>query len=242
MKTKQSEKQTTSPYIIQLDQVTCRLEKNILCENVSFGIKQGEHLTILWKDGLGKSTFMEICTGLMKSKYSGSVKHYGKNIKTYSSDMIMKSRSRTGYVFQNAALISNHTVFDNIALPLRYHSQKSNREIDEIVMAQIEKYNINDIQFLLPEMLTTSQSKIVAFARALVVDPDILYMDEPSLGLDYESFDFIVEQLKEFAQKSLSTTLLLTKSLSLCKALDFPIAVFNNKKLYLSNESKKCKK
>ncbi|KPA17468.1 toluene ABC transporter ATP-binding protein [Candidatus Magnetomorum sp. HK-1] len=239
---KQSQKEIDSPFIIQLDQVTCSLDKNILCENVSFGLKQGDHLTILWKDGLGKSTFMEICTGLLKSKYSGSVKHYGKDIKKHSNEMIMKSRNRTGYVFQNGALISNHTVFDNIALPLRYHSQKTNRKIDEIVMAQIEKYNITDIQFLLPEMLTTSQSKLVAFARALVVEPDILYLDEPSLGLDHESFDFIVDRLKEFAQKNLRSTLLLTKSRSLCQALQFPIAVFNNKKLYLPNERKQCKK
>ncbi len=237
----QTNKITVTNYVIEVDQMTCTLDKNILCKNVSFGIRQGEHLTILWKDGLGKSTFMEICTGLMKSNYTGSVRHYGKDVRNTSNEFIMKSRSRTGYVFQNAALISNHTVFDNIALPLRYHSAKTNRQIDEIVNKQIEKYQLTDIQYLLPEMLTTSQSKIVAFARALVVEPDILYLDEPSLGLDHESFDFIVSQIKEFSQKSHTITLMLTKSLSLSKALQFPMAVLHNQQLYF-NERSQCKK
>jgi phospholipid/cholesterol/gamma-HCH transport system ATP-binding protein len=234
-------KTQTNNYVIEVDQMTCTLDNNILCENVSFGLQQGDHLTILWKDGLGKSTFMEICTGLMKTKYTGIVKHYGKDVKNCSNEVMMKARSRTGYVFQNSALISNHTVFDNIALPLRYHSAKTNKEIDEIVHNQIDNYHISDIQNLLPEMLTTSQSKIVAFARALIVDPDILYLDEPSLGLDHESFDFIVSKIKDFAQKDHAITLLLTKSLSLSKALQFTIAVFHNKHLNF-NERIKCKK
>jgi len=228
-------------YIIEVEAMTCKLERNTLCRDVSFGLRQGDHLTILWKDGLGKSTFMEICTGLLTNNYTGIVKHYGKDVKHCSSELLMKERSRTGYVFQNSALISNHTVFDNIALPLRYHSTKTNKEIDDIVYQQIEKYQIIDIQNLLPEMLTTSQAKIVAFARALIVDPDILYLDEPSLGLDHESFDFIVDIMKEFAQKDHTITLLLTKSLSLSKALQFPIAVFHNTKLNF-NERSRCKK
>jgi len=233
MKKNTQDSKSHSRYSIELNRVTCRIDNNILCENVSFGLSFGDHLSILWKDGLGKSTFMEICTGLTTSKYKGTVNHYGKNIKHYASDVIMKLRSKTGYVFQNSALISNHNVFDNIALPLRYHSQKNNREIDHIVREVIADYQIEDIQFLLPEMLTTSQSKIVAVARALVVKPDILFLDEPSLGLDHESFDFIVDRLKEFAQRKNTITLLLTKSLSLSKALQFPVAVFFNQKLTL---------
>jgi phospholipid/cholesterol/gamma-HCH transport system ATP-binding protein len=226
-----------SNYSIELEHVTCSIEKKILCENVSFALAPGDNLIILWKDGLGKSTFMEICTGLTATKYQGVVKHYGKNVKQYANDIIMKLRSKTGYVFQNSALISNHNVFDNIALPLRYHSQKNNREIDQIVNALIVDYQIEDIQYLLPEMLTTSQSKIVAVARALVVKPDILFLDEPSLGLDHESFDFIVGRIKDFANSKQTITLLLTKSLSLSKALKFPIAVFNNQKLLLPKNS-----
>jgi len=222
-----------SNYSIEVDKVTCTIDNNLLCEDVSFALMPGDHFTILWKDGLGKSTFMEICTGLTSTKYQGTVKHYGKNVKHYANDVIMKLRSKIGYVFQNGALISNHNVFDNIALPLRYHSQKTNREIDNIVQEMIVAYQIEDIQFLLPEMLTTSQSKIVAVARALVVNPDILFLDEPSLGLDHESFDFIVERLSEFAQRKNTITLMLTKSLSLSKALQFPIAVFYNQKLTL---------
>ncbi|ETR72599.1 MAG: ABC transporter [Candidatus Magnetoglobus multicellularis str. Araruama] len=209
------------------------MENNLLCDNVSFALKSGDNLTILWKDGLGKSTFMEICTGLIHSKYKGTVKHYGQDVRQYSDAITMKMRSRTGYVFQNSALISNHTVFDNIALPLRYHSQKTHREIDAIVQEQIEYYHLGDIQYLLPETLTTSQSKIVAFARALVVKPDILFMDEPSLGLDHESFDFIVNRIKEFAMQKYSITLMLTTSLSLTQATQFPSAVFDNQKLTL---------
>jgi ABC-type transporter Mla maintaining outer membrane lipid asymmetry ATPase subunit MlaF len=230
---KKNNQKSTSPirYSIELDSVTCRIDNNLLCANVSFGLTFGDHLSILWKDGLGKSTFMEICTGLTSTKYQGIVKHYGKNVKHYANDVIMKLRSKTGYVFQNSALISNHNVFDNIALPLRYHSQKTNREIDHIVREVVADYQIENIQFLLPEMLTTSQSKIVAVARALVVQPDILFLDEPSLGLDHESFDFVVNRLKEFAQRDNTITLLLTKSLSLSKALEFPVAVFYNQKL-----------
>jgi ABC-type transporter Mla maintaining outer membrane lipid asymmetry ATPase subunit MlaF len=235
MKIKKRNKDEKSKYLIELNNVTCRIDNNLLCENVSFALELGSHLTILWKDGLGKSTFMEICTGLTNVKYQGTVKHYGKNVKQYANDIIMKLRSKTGYVFQNSALISNHNVFDNIALPLRYHSQKTNREIDHIVNEIITRYEIQEIQNLLPEMLTTSQSKIVAVARALVVKPIILFLDEPSLGLDHESFDFVVDHLKEFAQQKNTITLVLTKSLSLSKALQYPVAVFFKQKLSLPN-------
>ena len=235
MKKKLRNKEVNSNYIIELENVTCTIDNNLLCKNVSFALELGRHLTILWKDGLGKSTFMEICTGLTNVKYQGIVKHYGKNIKHYANDIIMKLRSKTGYVFQNSALISNHNVFDNIALPLRYHSQKNNREIDNIVNELISIYQIEEIQYLLPEMLTTSQSKIVAVARALVVKPNILFLDEPSLGLDHESFDFVVNRIKEFAQQNNTITLVLTKSLSLSKALQFPVAIFFKQKLTVPN-------
>jgi ABC-type transporter Mla maintaining outer membrane lipid asymmetry ATPase subunit MlaF len=235
MKKKKRNKEVNSRYLIELKNVTCAIEQNLLCENVSFALELGNHLTILWKDGLGKSTFMEICTGLTNVKYQGTVNHYGKNIRHYANDIIMKLRSKTGFVFQSSALISNHNVFDNIALPLRYHSQKTNREIDRIVNELIIMYQLEKIQNLLPEMLTTSQSKIVAVARALVVNPNILFLDEPSLGLDHESFDFVVDRIKEFAQQKNTITLVLTKSLSLCKALQFPVAVFYKKKLTLPN-------
>jgi phospholipid/cholesterol/gamma-HCH transport system ATP-binding protein len=233
---KKRKKETRSIYSIEVDRVTCVIENNVLCENVYFALAPGNNLTILWKDGLGKSTFMEICTGLSSTKYKGVVKHYGKNVKSYANDIIMKLRSKTGYVFQNSALISNHNVFDNIALPLRYHSQKNNREIDRIVNELIAYYQIEDIQYLLPEMLTTSQSKIVAVARALVVKPSILFLDEPSLGLDHESFDFIVERLIDFSQRKNTITLMLTKSLSLSNAVKFPVAEFYNQKLSLPDE------
>jgi len=232
---KKRKNETRSRYSIEVDRLTCAIDNNLLCENVRFSLAPGNHLTILWKDGLGKSTFMEICTGLSTIKYTGVVKHYGKNVRQYANDVIMKLRSKTGYVFQNSALISNHNVFDNIALPLRYHSHKTNREIDLIVNELIANYFIEDIQYLLPEMLTTSQSKIVAFARALVVKPNILFLDEPSLGLDHESFDFIVERLIEFAQRKNTITLMLTKSLSLSNAVKFPVAEFYNQKLSLTD-------
>jgi len=225
--------QQNNNYSIELDHVTCSIDHNVLCENVSFTMSPGDNLTIFWKDGLGKSTFMEIVSGLSHTKYQGIVKHYGKNVKAYVKDVAMKLRYKNGFVFQNSALISNHNVFENIALPLRYHSKKSNREIDRIVNDFIAAYEIEHIQYLLPEMLSTSQAKIVAFARALVVQPDILFLDEPSLGLDHESFDLIVDQIKTFSKQKHTITLMMTKSLTMCNAVQFPFAVFINKKLTL---------
>jgi len=222
-------------YRIKVENLTCKIGHNTVFENVNFAIKPDEALVINWRDGLGKTTFLEICAGL-SLKYYGNIFWNDINIKKMPKEIIMKERSKAGFIFQNSALISNHNVFDNIALPLRYHSNLSHKEIDEIVAKQIQEFELENIKHLLPEMLTTSQSKIVSTARALVVKPEILYLDELSRGLDPESFDFLSNKIIENFKNENVTILMLSTSNSLIKKLKFPVSIIKNAKFFHYNQ------
>jgi len=221
---------TENKYKIKVEKLGCKIGQSILFKDVSFKIKPGDSLIINWKDGLGKSTFMETCAGL-NSIYSGHVFWDGMNIQKIPREILMVLRSKTGYVFQKSALISNHTVFENIALPLRYHSEKSNAAINKLVKETVEQYGLSSIHHLLPELLTTSQSKIVSLARALITEPEILFLDEPSSGLDHESFSFMKDKLLELYEKKTTTILMLSTSLSMIRNLKFPVARIENSRL-----------
>ncbi len=153
-----------------------------LLKGVSFAVPPGGLFAITGRSGCGKTTLLEICASLRRP-LGGSVFWDGVDIAAFTHDSLMRARQGVGYVFQKHALIHNFTVFDNIALPLRYHRHLAERDVQAAVHACMEELGLFNVDKRFPNELSAAQSRCAAIARAVVMGPSLLFLDEPTAGV-----------------------------------------------------------
>jgi ABC-type methionine transport system ATPase subunit len=162
---------------------------------VDLSVPPGGVVVFGGRSGSGKSALLEICVGLHKPS-SGAVLWDGDDITGLSRYELYARRKSVGYVFQSHALIANHTVFDNIALPLRCGTDLGGEAIGKRVRALMEELEISrGVEKRFPEALSAAQLKCAAVARALVNGPSLLMLDEPLSGVDPATANIIVGAL-----------------------------------------------
>src|SRR6202040_198208 len=151
--------------------------------DISFNVHQGETLVIMGGSGCGKSTFLRHMIGSMKPT-SGSVRIFGEEVTTMNEREIERVRRRFGMLFQSGALLASLTVGENVALPLLQHTDKSADEVDDIVEQKLKMVGLSGFEELKPAEISGGMKKRVGLARALALDPELLFSDEPTSGLD----------------------------------------------------------
>src|SRR6202165_3721780 len=157
-------------------------EREIL-HGVSFDVMRGETMVILGGSGSGKSTLLRTLVGLEKPS-SGEVILRGKNIATASAEEMDDIRKKLGMSFQGSALFGSMTVGENVALPLREHTKLEDSTIEIMLRLKLEQVGLAGFEYYMPSQLSGGMKKRAAVARALAMDPEILFFDEPSAGLD----------------------------------------------------------
>ena len=157
-------------------------EREIL-HGISFEVQPGETLVILGGSGSGKSTLLRTLVGLERVA-SGEVWIGGKNLATISADELDDLRKTMGMSFQGGALFGSMTVGENVSLPLREHSPLDPSTIEIVVRLKLEQVGLSGYEDYMPAQLSGGMKKRAAVARALAMDPQILFFDEPSAGLD----------------------------------------------------------
>jgi phospholipid/cholesterol/gamma-HCH transport system ATP-binding protein len=157
-------------------------EREIL-HGIDFDVMAGETLVILGGSGSGKSTLLRTLVGLEKPS-SGEIWINGQDIAAISDEELYEIRKRTGMSFQGSALFGSMTVGENVALPLREHTQLEESTIEIMLRLKLEQVGLAGFEYHMPSQLSGGMKKRAAVARALAMDPEILFFDEPSAGLD----------------------------------------------------------
>ncbi len=201
--------------MIRFENVTATYKKNVGVFNISFEVKSGNMIFIMGPTGAGKSTILRTIYKDMLVD-SGNIILDDQNITDKVSSIHTASiRKKIGMIFQDFKLLTNHTVFDNIALPLRIEGYSKDK-INELVYDSLDKVGLPQRQFSYPLQLSGGEQQRVCIARALVKKPKIILADEPTGNLDPNISDEILDLL-EICTDSGATVLMSTHNFPLIK-------------------------
>jgi phospholipid/cholesterol/gamma-HCH transport system ATP-binding protein len=174
---------TSQDPIIVVDGLTARFGENTVFERVSFQVKRGEILVILGGSGCGKSTLLKHMIGLYRPA-AGRVLLNGIDIMTDDERKLHSLKTGFGVLFQSGALFGSMTLAENVGLTLQEFTDLNDETIDLIVKMKLALVNLAGYENHLPEEISGGMAKRAGLARAMALDPSILFFDEPSAGLD----------------------------------------------------------
>jgi phospholipid/cholesterol/gamma-HCH transport system ATP-binding protein len=169
--------------LISLQNLRVQYGDREILHGVSFDVKRGETMVILGGSGSGKSTLLRTLVGLEKPS-SGIISIKGQNIAAISQQDMDEIRKKIGMSFQGGALFGSMTVGENVALPLLEHTKLEPSTIEIILRLKLDQVGLAGFEDYMPSQLSGGMKKRAAVARALAMDPEILFFDEPSAGLD----------------------------------------------------------
>jgi phospholipid/cholesterol/gamma-HCH transport system ATP-binding protein len=184
---------------IKLDHVTKSFDDHKVLDDVSIDVEEGSAFCLLGRSGTGKSVTLKHIIGLLRPD-AGHVFVRGKDVAALSGRELSDVRRSMGFLFQNAALFDSISVGENVAFPLRRHTDWPDAKIREVARAKLAEVGLEDDFDKMPGELSGGMRKRAGLARAMALDPDILLVDEPSAGLDpitaREIDDLLVERKK----------------------------------------------
>jgi phospholipid/cholesterol/gamma-HCH transport system ATP-binding protein len=183
MRDKENMELAESEAMISLRDLRVSYGDREILHGITFDVKREETLVILGGSGSGKSTLLRTLVGLERPS-SGEIWIKGKDIATISQGEMDEIRKRIGMSFQGSALFGSMTVGENVALPLREHTQLEDSTIEIMLRLKLEQVGLAGYEYYMPSQLSGGMMKRAAVARALAMDPEIIFFDEPSAGLD----------------------------------------------------------
>jgi len=198
--------------------------RNKILHGLNLGIPEDKISMIIGPSGTGKSVCIKHMVGLLYPD-EGDVLVHGESVPNMPDDRLFEMRKKFGVLFQDGALFGSMDLYDNVAFPLRQHTDKGEGEIEEIVMRRLREVGLEDSREKAPNELSGGMRKRAGFARALVLDPDIVLFDEPDSGLDPVRTALLCELIKEVHEENGGAYVVITHDIMSAKRVAEYIAV-----------------
>jgi len=194
--TLQADAQTAQDSIVEVRDVHYSIGGRAIFSGLSLQIARGRITAIMGPSGTGKTTLLKLITGQIKPE-KGQVLFDGIDVAGLSRTELYTLRRRMGMLFQNGALLTDEDVFENVAFPLREHTDLPEALIRNIVLTKLQAVGLRGAAQLMPAELSGGMARRVALARAMATDPEVLIYDEPFTGLDPISMGMIVRLVRQ---------------------------------------------
>jgi phospholipid/cholesterol/gamma-HCH transport system ATP-binding protein len=196
-----------NPPVIEITGLVCGYGETVVLRDINFSVRRGELFFVIGGSGCGKTTLLRHLIGLQRP-FAGQVDYFGKNFTDAEPAERRVLLKTFGVLYQSAALWSSLTVRENIALPLEEYTTLTQREINEIIMLKLAQVGLAGFEEYYPAELSGGMKKRAGLARALALDPAIVFFDEPSAGLDpvtARQLDHLIREIRD----ALGTTMVI---------------------------------
>jgi phospholipid/cholesterol/gamma-HCH transport system ATP-binding protein len=205
------------------DEVYKNFEGKEVLRGLTLFIRRGEVLIILGGSGTGKTVVLKHIVGLLHPD-KGRIFVGGKDITNYEENQLMPIRKSVGFLFQGSALFDSMSVFDNVAFPLREHTQLSQSDIEVKVKEKLKLVGLEGTDWMMPSNLSGGMRKRVALARAIILEPKALLYDEPTTGLDPITTRWVTKLMRSIHEQLGITSIIVTHNVQSAMAVADRIA------------------
>jgi phospholipid/cholesterol/gamma-HCH transport system ATP-binding protein len=214
--------------VISLRGVTKRFGSHTVLEDISFDIPKGKISAIMGPSGTGKSVLLKNIIGLLRPE-AGEIWVDGEETVRMGEKDLYRVRRKFGVLFQDGALFGSMNMFDNTAFPLREHTNKSEKEIREQTLNKLEMVGMLDHLKKFPGEVSGGMRKRAGLARALVMDPEMLFFDEPDSGLDPVRVSYLDELARKIQEETGTTYIIITHNIpSVMRTADYIGVLFRS--------------
>jgi len=207
-----------NPPVIEVAGLVCGYGETVVLRDIKFSVRRGELFFVIGGSGCGKTTLLRHLIGLQRP-FAGRVDYFGKNFTDAEPGARRALLKTFGVLYQSAALWSSLTVRENIALPLEEYTTLTRREINEIIMLKLAQVGLAGFEEYYPAELSGGMKKRAGLARALALDPAIVFFDEPTAGLDPVSSRQFTSLIREIRDSLGTTMVIVSHELSIIFAL-----------------------
>jgi phospholipid/cholesterol/gamma-HCH transport system ATP-binding protein len=211
---------------VELREVWKSFEDKAVLRGVSLALRKGTTLAVMGGSGAGKTVLLRITDGLIRPD-AGQVALFGIRIERMREEAMLPLRRRAGFVFQGAALFDSLSVFENVAFPLREHTSMSLGEITDRVHRFLSLVGLPGVDELLPAELSGGMRKRVGIARALVLEPEVVFFDAPTAGLDPTNARLVAELMVSLRSGVCDTAIVVTHDIEFANMIADQMAILH---------------